>query len=168
MQNSFTSSESALADLVSLWQRRRAEGQTVTPGELCRDRPELLTELEQRIAALERMADLAHALHVTATIDPAAAPQAASDPADSRQKTLPTLDFLASSGEPVPTGWPKIPGYEVSGPVSLWQRRLAEDDAATPADKFPSQPPLAIEAADRQQPELHSRNLNRKTGLALI
>jgi hypothetical protein len=29
----------------------------VTPAELCRGRPELLPELEQRIAALEQMAD---------------------------------------------------------------------------------------------------------------
>jgi serine/threonine-protein kinase len=98
MPNSSTSSESALADLVSLWQRRRAAGQTVTPGELCRDRPELLPQLEQRIAALQRMDDLADGIHETATIEPAAVPQVA----DSPQAT-------------VSARRPAIPGYEIVG-----------------------------------------------------
>jgi tRNA A-37 threonylcarbamoyl transferase component Bud32 len=110
MQKSSISTESALADLVSLWQRRRAEGQTVTPGELCRDRPELLPQLEQRIAALERMAELADGMHETATLD-----LVAPDPADAGQKSLPTLDSLAAPDAPLPSYWPKIPGYEIVG-----------------------------------------------------
>jgi serine/threonine protein kinase len=83
--------ESALADLVSLWQRRRAEGKPATPTELCRDCPELLPELERRIAVLERMADLA----------------------DGKQETL-TLDTLGPlQTVPGSAGWPEIPGYEI-------------------------------------------------------
>jgi hypothetical protein len=86
--------QAILADLISLWQQRRAEGQTVTPSELCRDRPELLPQLEQRIAALKRMADLADAMQEGDTIDPTVTPHVASDAADAQQETLPTLDFL--------------------------------------------------------------------------
>jgi hypothetical protein len=99
MPNSSASSESTLADLVSQWQLRRAEGQTVTPGELCRDRPELLPQLEQRIAALERIGDLAHALYEPATIDSPPAPQAAVESADGVHETL-TLNFLAPPAKP--------------------------------------------------------------------
>jgi serine/threonine protein kinase len=113
MPNSSDASESALADLVSLWQRHRAEGRTVTLGELCRDCPELLSELEQRIAALEQMVDLGKPMCETVALDPAAASQAAPDPADASQRRFPTLDFLAPSGEPAPANWPVIPGYEL-------------------------------------------------------
>jgi serine/threonine protein kinase len=60
-----------LEDLISLWQRRRDEGVSVTPAELCRDRPELLPELEHRIAALEWMNALAGPTHGTVTLDTA-------------------------------------------------------------------------------------------------
>jgi hypothetical protein len=91
MRNASAADESALADLVSLWQRRRAEGQTATPAELCRDRPELLAELERRVAALERMDGLAGVLHETATLDTSGSPATA----------------------PGPAGPPEIPGYEI-------------------------------------------------------
>lgn len=87
--------ESALADLVSLWQRRRGEGEAVTPAELCRVRPELLAELERRIAALERMEDLA----------------------DAGAKTLSFASANASSsplqGPTASAGRPDIPGFEI-------------------------------------------------------
>jgi serine/threonine protein kinase/formylglycine-generating enzyme required for sulfatase activity len=50
--------ESTLAELVSQWQQLRARGKTTTPIELCRERLELLPELERRIAILERMSAL--------------------------------------------------------------------------------------------------------------
>jgi hypothetical protein len=104
MPNNSASAESALADLVSLWQRRRAEGQTVTPDELCHDCPDLLPKLEQRIAALKRMADLANGMHETAALD-----HVAPNPADAGQKSLPTLATLATPTAPLPSYWPKIP-----------------------------------------------------------
>jgi hypothetical protein len=91
MPNSSASSESALADLVSLWQRRRAAGQLATPAELCRDRPELLPQLVRRLAALEQMAGFENAMHETDTLDTSCAPQTATSPA----------------------GRPEIPGYEI-------------------------------------------------------
>jgi WD40 repeat protein/serine/threonine protein kinase len=63
--------EPELEDLLSLWQRRCEEGVALTPAELCRQRPDLLPELERRIAALERMDALAGAVHGTATLDTA-------------------------------------------------------------------------------------------------
>ncbi len=94
MENASLSNESALADLVSLWQRRRAEGQAVTPAELCRERPELLNELEHRIAVLVRMDALVGETLVTATLDAVDIPRA-----------------TISS----PDAWPEIPGYELLG-----------------------------------------------------
>jgi hypothetical protein len=61
--------QAALEDLVSLWQRRRDEGRSATPAELCRERPELLPELERRIAVLEQMGALAGLTHATGTLN---------------------------------------------------------------------------------------------------
>jgi tetratricopeptide (TPR) repeat protein len=85
--------QALLSDLISLWQLRRAEGQTVTPEELCRDRPDLLPELEQRIVVLEWMAESAKAIRETPPIDSAGSPRAAA----------------------VPARLPDIPGYEIVG-----------------------------------------------------
>jgi serine/threonine-protein kinase len=93
MKDPSAAAESALADLVSLWQRHRAEGQPAAPAELCRACPELLPELQRRIAALERMADLVDGKQGTITLDTAGPEQ-----------TTPT-----------PTGWPEILGYEIVG-----------------------------------------------------
>lgn len=49
MESASFDHESALAYLISQWQRRRAEGVGVSPAELCRERPELLPALECRI-----------------------------------------------------------------------------------------------------------------------
>jgi WD40 repeat protein/tetratricopeptide (TPR) repeat protein len=93
MENASSAHETVLADLVSLWQRRRAEGQTATPAELCGDHPELLTELEQRIAGLERMDNLAGAMNQTMTL-----------------RTL-----VAAQTPAAPAHWPNVAGYEILG-----------------------------------------------------
>jgi serine/threonine protein kinase/tetratricopeptide (TPR) repeat protein len=93
MDNTSASLESALDNLISQWQRRRSEGQEMTPAELCRDCPELLPELQKRIAVLKRMADLADATHQTVTLDTAG----------------------GQDGISTPEGWPNIPGYEILG-----------------------------------------------------
>ena len=87
--------ESALADLVSLWQCRRGEGRAATPAELCRDRPELLPELERRIAALVRMAGLAQDLGETVSI------------AASNASPTPSHEPTAAASRP------DIPGFEI-------------------------------------------------------
>ena len=74
MDDASVNDEPALEGLVSLWQRRRADGEPATPAELCRERPELLPELERRIAVLERMNALAGAMQGTATLDTAGSP----------------------------------------------------------------------------------------------
>jgi hypothetical protein len=45
--------ESTLAGLLVQWQRLRAEGREVAPAHLCAERPDLLPELQRRIAALQ-------------------------------------------------------------------------------------------------------------------
>jgi serine/threonine-protein kinase len=52
------SDEEALGHLLSVWQARREAGEDTSAGELCRDRPELLPELERRIAASRGVARL--------------------------------------------------------------------------------------------------------------
>jgi tetratricopeptide (TPR) repeat protein len=86
--------DATLEDLVSLWQQRRFDGVPATPAELCRDRPELLPELERRIAILEHMQALAGATQATATLDTARSPRG------------------RRSG---PEVLPEIPGYEILG-----------------------------------------------------
>jgi serine/threonine protein kinase len=81
-----------LTELVSLWQRRRATGEAATPAELCRQRPELLSELERRIAVLERMSDLANGAQQITT------PHTPDDPHTPFSKA---------------GVWPEIPGYEI-------------------------------------------------------
>ena len=70
MENTSPNGELSLADLISQWQGRRAEGRTVSPAELCRERPELLPELERQIAALERIKAFTEAEQATRTILP--------------------------------------------------------------------------------------------------
>jgi serine/threonine protein kinase len=95
MKDASVSSETTLADLVSLWQRRRAEGQPATPAELCRACPELLPEFVRRIAALEQMDNLADNIGETISVA-------------STNASLPSLPGSALSA-----GRPEIPGFEM-------------------------------------------------------
>jgi tRNA A-37 threonylcarbamoyl transferase component Bud32 len=62
--------ETRLQELLSLWQRRREQGRPAAPGELCRDCPELLPDLEARIRALERAGQPAAQVYQTAVTPP--------------------------------------------------------------------------------------------------
>src|SRR5262245_1989040 len=53
------SREEQLQDLLSRWQRLSDAGEQPSATELCRDCPELLEELERKLAALERIGGLA-------------------------------------------------------------------------------------------------------------
>jgi len=48
--------QTALDDLLSLWQSKAARGEVVSPEDLCADRPELATELARRMDVLRRAA----------------------------------------------------------------------------------------------------------------
>jgi serine/threonine protein kinase/Tfp pilus assembly protein PilF len=50
--------ESQLGELLLRWEELRERGQPVSPDELCRGCPELLSELKRRVAALESLAPL--------------------------------------------------------------------------------------------------------------
>jgi serine/threonine protein kinase len=108
VENDSKSDESTLADLISLWQRRRAEGDTATPAELCRDRPDLMPELERRLAALHKLNALAGAMHETAVT--------ASEATPSHEPS--TLVTAGGSGPDLPPSLfvgHEIPGYEILG-----------------------------------------------------
>jgi serine/threonine-protein kinase len=89
-------SEMRLLEMLAQWEEARDRGQPLTPQELCRDRPELFAELQQRIANLER-------LNAVLQTDPA-----------SRDGPTPTPpgDFVPHSARPSPA-IPAVPGYEV-------------------------------------------------------
>jgi hypothetical protein len=52
------SEQSRLEELLSLWERQRVQGNDMSAAELCRDQPELLAELERRIAQLRQLGKL--------------------------------------------------------------------------------------------------------------
>ena len=106
MNNPTDAEQTLLDDLISLWKQCRAEGQTATPAELCRERPELLPELERRIAALERMGQCAGDVHEQATLDHAG---------DLHKQV--TLDPAATptNAASAPVAYPYLPGYEILG-----------------------------------------------------
>jgi WD40 repeat protein/predicted Ser/Thr protein kinase len=104
-------------DLISLWQRCQTQGKTIAPSELCRDCPELLPELEKRLAGLQRLNALTPTYETTAIapesgVPPSPHEAATLDPEATRaptspQQPTPVLETL--------TDGPSLPGYEISG-----------------------------------------------------
>ena len=78
-----------IANLLLRWEHLRAQGQTVTPEELCRDCPDLLGELINGLHALQTTF---HTLHGT-----------------------PQEPIGAAQAQPVPAGLPAIGDYQVLG-----------------------------------------------------
>ena len=109
--------EDRLDSLLSVWQEQQAMGRDIQPAELCRDCPELVDELNQRIQALRQM---------NALLQQGGAPPGA-DPADANLPTLArTLRAQSvnpdaagtpctpSEGRPVPArALVSVPGYEI-------------------------------------------------------
>jgi hypothetical protein len=67
--------ESALADLLLRWQRLRAEGREVPLAQQCADRPDLLPELQRRIADWQAQDALPKHAADTLDLPPADRPQ---------------------------------------------------------------------------------------------
>jgi serine/threonine-protein kinase len=86
--------EAQLAELLSAWQQRQAQGIEISAAELCLDRPDLVPELEQRIQALR---ELAQPVEVSAGTAAEVGPTGPGDP----------LGALANL--------PSIPRYELLG-----------------------------------------------------
>jgi serine/threonine protein kinase len=109
--------ESLLADLISRWQQGRAQGAAPSPVELCRDCPDLLPQLQQQLAALERINALAVAQKM-----PTVAPEGSVVSGVSEAVTLDpdatrppkTLCEGKAPCEVLVEG-PVVPGYEVLG-----------------------------------------------------
>jgi serine/threonine-protein kinase len=107
--------ESLLADLISRWQQGRAQGAAISPVELCRDCPELLPQLQQQLAALERM----NALAVSQEM-PTLAPESRVVSAASEAVTLdpdatrpPPTSGQPTSSVAAQVDGPAVPGYEL-------------------------------------------------------
>jgi WD40 repeat protein len=98
--------ESRLEELLSLWERQLAQGRDVPAAELCRDQPQLLTELEQRINQLRKLGKLVHDVNsppslATLSLQPYCA-------TDSRQ----TVDARVGMASDLQAG-AAPPGYEI-------------------------------------------------------
>jgi serine/threonine protein kinase len=65
--------QSRLEEMLSLWEGQWAQGRDVLAAELCRDRPELLAELEQSIGQLRQLGRLVQKVNVSHPV--AAVPQ---------------------------------------------------------------------------------------------
>jgi WD40 repeat protein len=93
--NRHMNTETHLEELLSLWQQGYAAGQDLSAAELCRHSPELLPELEQRIAVLRHMQQLLHTQDLLATsVQPSSAPRQAPAP----PPALPGYEILDELG----------------------------------------------------------------------
>ena len=92
--------EDDLLDLVVRWEELRLAGQAVSAEELCRDCPELLAPLKERLQTLGKMDSV---------------PSAPPTPLSSTETTLHYDPSVKSSPTRVtlPRRWPTIPGYEI-------------------------------------------------------
>ena len=54
------SDETALGEMLSVWEQEAARGRDLSAAELCGDRPELIPVLEERMQAIRQMNRLAH------------------------------------------------------------------------------------------------------------
>ena len=94
------SNEERVSELLLLWEERAEQGQPVTPEELCRDYPDLLAELEQRIRALQALRPLVEATVVQTAPGPMSAGPGSGEsvrPGQAPARYLP-LRFHAAGG----------------------------------------------------------------------
>jgi serine/threonine protein kinase len=87
--------EAALNELLSQWQREKERGRDLPAAELCRDRPELVGQLERRLGVLRRMYGLQRAGQPTAVT------------------VSPLLSDTPAAGTELARTAPRIPGYEI-------------------------------------------------------
>src|SRR5262245_53051835 len=90
-------SSDRVEDLLLRWEELSERGESVTPEELCRDRPELLDELRRRIRALQAMDQALDTAGRPPTVEARVSPA-----------TTPT-------GEAGPPRTTAVPGYEILG-----------------------------------------------------
>src|SRR5262245_7635536 len=103
--------EAELDELLSLWERARAQGRDGTVADLCRGRPDLVPELERRLRALRRMSALARAARQTGASD-ATEPRPTDDACPTRAlSTQPDGPAAA----PAAVALPGLPGYDLLG-----------------------------------------------------
>jgi serine/threonine protein kinase len=87
--------ETQVEELLGRWEELRAGGQAPAAEELCRDCPELLSEVARRIAALQ-------AMYGVLTVEGGG----------------PDTEGRAGGSGAAPPAWPEVPGYAVLGQVS--------------------------------------------------
>jgi serine/threonine protein kinase len=85
------SAETQVLAILQRWEELARQGQNVPPAELCRDHPELLSEVERRLEALQRVASPAATTdeRTTTSPGPATAGQDSSTPRSFSQMPLP-------------------------------------------------------------------------------
>jgi serine/threonine protein kinase len=95
-----TIDEASLIDLLVQWQESRDRGDPISIPELCRDQPELVPELSQRVALLRGLDAFVHGPDLSAT-----APTVRRRKEDGPGAGIPPMPF--------PPGAPSIPGYDI-------------------------------------------------------
>jgi serine/threonine protein kinase len=90
--------ETALDELVSLWECERVQGRDVAASELCRDRPELRPELERRIRAVRQMGALVQGDTVTCTSNTGETPSTRGTDTSPRLPSPPGYEIVAELG----------------------------------------------------------------------
>ena len=107
------SEESRLEELVSIWQRELEQGNSVSAEDLCREEPELLADLEQRIEILKRMGGFAEKLASSEeTAEESGNQDGNSFQSTGKQTTNPDHPFRQTNEQSSATTV-TIPGYEL-------------------------------------------------------
>src|SRR5262249_30236196 len=81
----------AVSDLLLRWEQARQQGDALSPQELCRDHPELLFEVSNRVRQLEAAYGARDLLQSTVLSGPEMAPTMQGPPREPGYEILPTL-----------------------------------------------------------------------------
>jgi len=102
-----------LIEILERWEEGRQRGINISAEELCAECPELIADVERKIAKLEQFRDvLPEETPMKATRGDAADDRAEADFGDARADTPPDGK---PSAEAIIEDWPVVPGYELLG-----------------------------------------------------
>jgi WD40 repeat protein/tRNA A-37 threonylcarbamoyl transferase component Bud32 len=104
------SDETALGEMLSVWEQEAARGRDLSAAELCGDRPELIPVLEERMQAIRQMNRLAHSAPPVSQITPPTNKSPTPSPASPAGDTQATVGPGDKPG--LPANQVGVPGYE--------------------------------------------------------